>query len=158
MAIKKAYQEIVAYLEDNQGSKVKTILPGVIELASAKSGGGGGGGSTIRRNEAGEVTHIFCYYHKMWEPIAEVEFGKKATSPTGLNNMCKEGTSQWTKQQRVAKKAKEALLDDVAQGIVAPGDIVAKQADIDTARALIVLREDGIGEGTVKAAALDDPD
>jgi len=146
MAIKKAYQEIVAYLEDNKDSKVKTILPGVIELASAKTGGGGGGGSTIRKDDKGNVTHIFCYYHKMWEDVSKVEFGKKATSPTGLSNMCKEGTSAWTKQQRTAKKAKEALLDDVANEVVKPGDIAAKQADIDAARALIVPRVDGIGE------------
>ncbi len=146
MAIKKAYQEIVAYLEDNKDSKVKTVLPGVIELASAKTGGGGGGGSTIRRNDAGEVTHIFCYYHKMWEDVSVVEFGKKATSPTGLNNMCKEGTSAWTRQQRVAKKANESLLNDVASGEVAPSDIAAKQADINEARGLIVPREDGVGE------------
>lgn len=146
MAIKKAYQDIVAFLEDNKDSKVKTILPGVIELASAKTGGGGGGGSTIRRNEAGEVTHIYCYYHKMWEPIDAVEFGKKATSPTGLSNMCKEGTSEWTKQQRAAKKANEDLLASVSAGDTAPGDIAAKQEDIAATKNAIKPRVDGVGE------------
>jgi len=145
MAIKKAYQDVVDYLEANQGSKVKTILPDVIAMCSAKSGGGGGGGAQFRKDADGNVTDIFCYYHKKWEPVAEVEFGKKATSPTGLSNMCKEGTSAWTKAVAAAKKAKAQLLDDVANEVVAPGDIKAKTADIDTARALIVPREDGIG-------------
>lgn len=143
MSIKKAFVDLIAYLEENENSKVKTILPGAIELASARSGGGGS--SNIRRNEAGEVTHIFCYYHKKWEDVTTVEFGKKATSPTGLNNMCKEGTSQWTKQQREAKKAKEALLLQVAAGEVKPEDIAAVTTDIDTAKNMIVPREDGQG-------------
>lgn len=143
MAIKKAFVDLIDYLKQNENSKVKTILDGAIELASAKSGGGGS--SNIRRNDAGEVTHIFCYYHKKWEDISVVEFGKKATSPTGLNNMCKEGTSQWTKQHREAKKAKEALLLQVAAGEVAPEDIAKVSADIDAAREEIVPREDGHG-------------
>ncbi len=143
MAIKKAFVDLIAYLEQNEGSKVKTILPGAIELASAKSSGGGT--SNIQRNEAGEVTHIFCYYHKKWEDVSVVEFGKKATSPTGLNNMCKEGVSQWTKQQRAAKKAKEELLAKVATGEVAPSDIEAVSKDIDAEKDKILPREDGHG-------------
>ena len=145
MAIKKAFVDLVAFLEENEGSKVKTIMPGVIELCSAKSGGGKGGASTFIKNEAGEVTHIFCYYHKKWEAVAEVEFGTKTTSPTGLNNMCKEGTSQWTKQQRAAKKASEALLDQVAAGEVDANDISGLREDIETTRSAVVAREDGHG-------------
>ena len=145
MAIKKAFKDIVEYLEANADSKVKTILPDVIDMCSAKTGGGGGGGSTVRRDEDGTVTAIFCYYHKKWEDPREVEFGKKATSSTGLNNMCKEGTSNWTKQSNAAKKAKSQLLDDVSAGEVAPGDIASVTADIDTARAEVKPREDGHG-------------
>ena len=65
MAIKKAYVELIAYLEKNKDSKVKTILAGAIELCSAKAGGGSGGGQNFKKDATGKVTHVFCYYHKM---------------------------------------------------------------------------------------------
>lgn len=142
--IKKAFEEIVNFLEENKNSKVSTVLDGVIQLASAKAGGGGGAQNFIKDAD-GNVTHIFCYYHKKWEPVAEVEFGKKASSPTGYNSMCKEGTSQWTKQQRAAKKANEELLTQVSAGEVLPGDIASVQEGIAEEKAKIVPREDGIG-------------
>jgi len=145
MAIKKAYEDLIKFLEENPNSKVKTIMPGIIELCSAKRGGGKGGAQTFIKNAADEVTHIFCYYHKKWEAVVEVEFGTKSTSPTGLSNMCKEGTSQWTKQFRGAKKASEELLDKVSTGEIAPSDIAGMKADIEANRATIVPRVDGHG-------------
>lgn len=147
MAIKKAYEELVAFLEENKDSKVKTILPAVEEMCS-KSAAGGGGAQNYIKDADGNVTHVFCYYHKMWEPVTgddAVEYGVKQTSATGLNSMCKEGTSQWTKQQRAAKKAGAELLDAVANGEVAPEDIKKEQEAIDAAKAEIVPREDGVG-------------
>ena len=159
MAIKKAFQDVVAFLEENAGSKVKTILPAVIELCSAKSGGAGGASSFLK-NEAGEVTHIKCYYHNMWEPVnpdgsgddEHCEYGAKATSATKLSNMCKEGTSAWTKQQAAAKKAGAALLTSVAALEVAPEDIPSVQAEIEEARKVVVAREDGLGTEESPAA------
>jgi len=77
--------------------------------------------------------------------VGEVEFGVKANSATGFNSMCKEGTSQWTKQQRAAKKSNEELLQSVANGEVKPEEIGARQAEIDELRKTIVPRADGIG-------------
>lgn len=147
MAIKKAFQPIVDFLETNKDSKVKSIMQGVMDLCSAKSGGGGG--STFVKNDAGVVTHVFCYYHKKWEEVGPCEFGAKASSPTGFNSMCKIGTSEWTKQQRAAKKANEALLASVASGEVAPGDIAKHQADIEVVKGIIVARPDGLGSATI---------
>ena len=155
MAIKKAYVDLIKFLEENQNSKVKTIMDGVIQLCSAKSGGGKGGAQTFIKNDAGEVTHIFCYYHKKWEAVADVEFGTKSTSPTGLSNMCKEGTSQWTKQFRASKKASEELLDKVSTGEIEPGDIAGIKADIETNRAQIVPREDGHGSDDAPGAEVE---
>ena len=144
MAIKKAYVALIEYLEANKDSKVKTILPGAIELCSAKTSGSGTG-ANFKKDKDGNVTHVFCYYHKKWEDVKVVEFGVKSTSPTGLNNMCKEGTSQWTKQHRAAKKANEDLLNDVSDGKVNPADLKGLRADIEATRATIVPREDGHG-------------
>ena len=151
MAIKKAYQEIVAFLEENRNSKVSTILDGVIELASAKVGGGRATENVLRDAE-NNVIAVFCYYHKRYEPVADVEYGKKATSSTGLNSMCKEGTSNWTKQQRVAKKAGEELLDQVMNGELAAEDLEAARGEISKAKDVIVAREDGIGFETLDEA------
>ena len=150
MAIKKAYVDVVAFLEENKDSKVKTILPAIIELCSAKVGGGRNA-ENVLRNEAGEVVAVFCYYHKMYEPVADVEYGKKATSSTGLNNMCKEGTSNWTKQQRAYKKAGEEMLTSIQNGEMEVGDMEAVRAEHTAAKDLVVTREDGIG-----FASLDD--
>ncbi len=143
MAIKKVFADLVNFLEANENSKVKTVMPQILDICSAK--GGGGGVSNFIKDADGNVTHVYCYYHKKWEAVAECEYGAKANSPTGLNSMCKEGTSAWTKQQREAKNANQDLLTAVAKGEVAPGDIAAKQADIEANRAKIIPRADGKG-------------
>lgn len=145
MTIKKAYVEVVDFLEANEGAKVKTILDAVREMCSAKSGGGASGGSTYIKDANGQVTHVFCYYHQKWEDVSAVEYGAKASSATGLNNMCKEGVSEWTKAVREAKKASEELLTKVASGEVAPTDIPAEQEKIELIRKTIKPREDGHG-------------
>jgi hypothetical protein len=143
MAIKKAFAGIIEFLEANQGSKVKTILPEAIQLCSAKIGGGGA--PLFRKNDAGEVTHVFCYYHKMWELVDDVEYGAKANSATGLNNMCKEGVSQWSKQQREAKTAESQILTDLGAGTIAVSDIEDIKAGIEATRCEVVPRADGHG-------------
>ena len=152
MAIKKAYEEVWDFLNKNKSKKVSDILSSVEELCSAKSGGGSGE-PTFLKDAKGNVTHIRCYYHKMWEPVnpdgkgddKHIEYGKKSTSPTGLNNMCKEGVSHWTKQQRAAKAANEQLLQDVAAGKIKPEKIPERQAEIEKDRTKIVPRKDRLG-------------
>lgn len=150
MAVKKAFVDLVSFLEDNSDKKVKSILPDVITMCSAKSGGGGGGASSFHRNADGEVVAIRCYYHKLWMDPRKVEFGAKANSATGLNTMCKDGVSKWTKQQRDAKKAKEQLLADVASGEVDPSTLTDALAEIDATSARIEPREDGYGFETLE--------
>jgi hypothetical protein len=153
--IKKAYATLIGLLEANTTALVSDILPQAIELAAAKTGSGGGKATAFHRNEEGEVVAIKCYYHKLWMDPRVVEFGKKTTSPTGLNNMCKDGVSKWTKQQRDAKTAEANLLSLVAAGEVAVEDIAAKQLDISAATDLIVAREDGYGFETLDECLAD---
>ena len=138
--IKKVYTELVELLEANQNKKVSSIMDQVLELATTKQST-----KNFLTNDKGEVTHVFCYYHKKWEPLAEVEFGKKKHSASGYNSMCKEGVNQWSKQNRDAKKAEAELLDKVASGELAPDDIQKAREDIQAEKAKIVPREDGIG-------------
>lgn len=148
--IKKAYVAIVDLLRANEDARVGDILPNVIELAAAKTGAGGGKATAFHRDENGEVVAIRCYYHKLWMNPAHAEFGKKATSPTGLNNMCKDGVSKWTKQQREIKQAEGELLSRVTAGELAIEDIGAEQEAIAEHAQRIEPREDGYGFETLE--------
>lgn len=150
--VKKAYQPIVDFLIENENKKVSTILDSVIKLAAAKTGGGGRDSQNVIRDADGNVLAVFCYYHKRYEPVADVEYGKKATSSTGLNSMCKEGTSQWTKQQRAFKSGSEELLQKVMDGELAAEDVKAAREELETERKKIIAREDGIGFETLEEA------
>ena len=132
-------------LEANKNKQVSAVLEDVLKLTEAKVGGGGRAASTVIRDKDDNVTHIFCYYHKKWEDVTKAEYGKKASSNTGFNNMCKEGVAAWTKQQRDAKSAKDELLQKVGEGEVKPADIQARMDRIEKNRAKIIPREDGHG-------------
>ena len=135
MTIKKAFIGVHALLLANEDKKVKTVMPELVEIMSAK--GAGGGASSVHRNEAGDVLGILDYYFKVWLPVEYVEYGAKANSASGLNTMCKLGTSLWTKQQRDFKKGKENLLDEVAAGNVLPTDIQSELDALEEARGFI---------------------
>jgi len=142
--VKKQFEEIYAVLEENKGKKVQTILPQLIELMSKKNNASGAANTFIKDDE-GNVVAIFCYYHKKWELVSECEYGSKKGTATGLNTMCKEGVSKWTKQQRVKKAAEAELLTKVSCGDLAVEDIAGEQARILEESKLIVEREDGHG-------------
>lgn len=138
--VKKVYQPLIELLESNKGKKVSSLLPEILELVQSKQIA-----KSYKTDDEGNVTHIFCYYHKMWEPVVDCDYGSKKNTATGLNTMCKEGLSNWTKQQREFRKAKEGILDLVTSGTLAPQDVEAKLTELEEARNAIHTREDGIG-------------
>lgn len=111
--IKKPFVNLISFLEINKDKKVATILDEVKEMFESKKKD-----STIRKDAAGKITHIFCYYHKEWEPVAL--YGTKESSHSGFNTMCKVGVNQWTKQQNDFKKGKDQLLEKVIKGELKP--------------------------------------
>jgi hypothetical protein len=132
MAIKKQFEELLALLQANENKKISTILPQVLTLVSSNQK------STIIRNDEGEVTHIFCYYHKEWESVDL--YGHKQHSASGYNTMCKQGVNQWSKQQREAKKSRDAVLQGVADGTIDPQNLTQLLADIEATRVLVNAR------------------
>lgn len=140
ITIKKQYLEVIALLEANKGKKVSSILDEVLALCEAKKGGSNG--ETFKKDDEGNVTHVFCWYHKEWEAVAEVEYGTKKGTATGLNTMCKQGVSSWTKAQRVAKQQKAELMDKVLSGELTPGtdEVNEALAAIEEQRNTIVAR------------------
>ena len=129
MTIKKQFQDIVALLEANKNKKVSTIMDDILALASSKKKE-----TTFIMDADNKPFAIYCWYHKQWELVDKVEYGAKASNPTGLNNMCKVGTSKWTKAQRDAQKANQQILVDVASGELEPSKILDKQAEIELDR------------------------
>ena len=158
MSIKKVFAPIVALLESaveaNSKVKVTEVLAKVLDLCAAKTGGSTGTSTSVR-NDEGVVVAIKCYYHQTWMDPRVVEFGAKATSTTGLNNMCKEGVRKWTRQQTAAKKAELELLARVQSGDLAISDIAAEQERIAAERAAIIPREDGYGFDSVEECIAD---
>ena len=132
MTIKKQFIELVNLLETNKNKKVSTIMAEVLAMAESKKRD-----STIIKNSDGEVVAIYCYYHKQWEILVNVPYGKKASSASGYNTMCKVGVSMWTKAQSIAKKAKSTILDGVANGSIDPTDIKTKLAEVEAKRLTI---------------------
>lgn len=147
--IKTVYATLVAFLEANVDKRVRDILDEAKEMCSAKQGGGGGARSFHKIDD--KVVAARCGYFGTWYMVDEVEFGAKASSASGLNTMCKAGTSAWTKQNSEYKKAREQLLDAVATGEVAIDDMQAKLAEIEAAKD---LREDAPAGGYATLEAL----
>lgn len=143
MQVKKQYEELYALLQANQNKKVSTIMPAIAELMSRKAGGENSGNNSYT-DETGQLW-VFCYYHKRWENTSIAEYGQKKGTKTGLNTMCKEGVSAWTKGQRVKKQAEANLLDLVAKGELEPSNIGAKQAEIAELAKVIEPRSDEHG-------------
>ena len=131
--IKKDFVSIVAFLEENKTKKVSTILEELKGMCSKKTND-----KTFKVDDNGEVTHVFCYYHKQWEAISEVTYGPKKNTASGLNTMCKEGVSNWTKQQRIAKKAKEELLTKIGLGELLVENLQEEQDLIEVERTKII--------------------
>ena len=138
--VKKAFVNLINFLQENADKKVKSILPKAIAMCAPRQGGGGGAATSFHRDENGNVVAQRCYYHQKWMDPAIVEFGTKTNSASGLNSMCKDGMSKWTKQQRVAKKQKEDLLAAVAAGDVPSDEIATRLAKIeDDCKAVVAI-------------------
>lgn len=150
MTIKKAYTEVHALLVSAKADKKidENVFQKAVELMSAKRGGSSGETTAIR-NDKGEVVAVRCFYYKRWMPVVgdkAVEFGVKKTTSTGLNTMCKAGSSLYTKQLSAYKKAKEEMLDKVSSGEVKPADVKANLEKLEKDRHTIAKTELGFAK------------
>jgi len=133
--IKKGYTDLYAILLANADKKVKTVMDLLIPIMESQQRD-----KNHYIDEDGRLV-IFCYYHKQWEWVDQVPYGKKANTVTKLNTMCKVGTNQWTKQQREFKSAGTDLLELVASGELLPEDISTKTDEFEEHRIRIVPLE-----------------
>ena len=128
MSTLKSFQEVVVFLQANEDKKVSDILEEVLLMTISKKVA-----EVTRINEKGQL-EIYCWYHKEWENTTIIEYGKKASTETGLNTFCKVGVNQWTKQQADSKKEKAELLTSVAEGTVKVEEINKRLAEIELKR------------------------
>lgn len=136
--IKKAFQPIMSLLATNIGELLtQEVYDEAVALTCAKTGAGGSHATSFHKDDEGNVVAIRCSYFGEWFRVDEVEFGQKASAASGYNPMCKAAVSAWTKQQSEFKKAKEALLTQVAEGEVAPEEIPAAIEALEEARTTI---------------------
>ena len=148
MTIKKQFVELVNLLESNKDKKVSTILDEIYSLVESKKKE-----TTYILDQDGNPFAIFCWYHKQWELLSEVEYGSKASHHSGYNIMCKIGVNKWTKQQSVVKNAKTALLDEVVAGKLTPKDVSSRVEEIENQRYSIDMDNSSNGsiqEPTIK--------
>ncbi len=150
--IKKAYIAICSLIAANPALTCEEIYPQVEALASAKVGGGGSSVTSFHKDDEGNVVVARCAYHDKYFLTSEVEFGKKASSASGLNTMCKDGTSKWTTQLSKFKKAKEQLLTDVGAGDVEATDIASITLELEAKRNEVVAMDDFTGYDTLEDA------
>jgi len=115
---------LVKFLEANRDKQVGEIQAELLALISKSRASKR---TTSVRDSAGNVFAIFCYYHKTWELVSEVEYGKKASSSTGLNTMCKIGQRSWTKQQALIKKVDPQLLAELQAGTLQVQNLSAEK-------------------------------
>ncbi len=139
MKMKKVFQPIIDLLNVNLEASVTDILPSVMELCAV--GVKGTRETKVKRDADGNPTEIFCYYHAEWEKLEDVSYGTKKGSTTGFSNMCKLGSTQWSRQKRVADKATTEILNDVMEGTLAREDIQARKDEIEAERTIIVPLE-----------------
>ncbi len=117
--VKKAFQPLYELLEANKSKKIATMLPEILELIAKSKNSGSDTGRNFVKDQDGNVIAVYCYYHKQWELVEHVPYGKKASNTsTGLNTMCKLGVSAWTKQQRIFARDKDALLNDFIADLI----------------------------------------
>ena len=140
MTIKKPYVDLIDFLKVNSNKKVSTILDEIKEMCESKKSQS----STIKDNNDNTIA-IYCYYHKQWELVEDVPYGKKVSTISGFNTMCKVGVSKWTKAQKTSKDAKNDLLDKVSSGDILPEDIKSLTDDIEIQRVTIDETDKPIG-------------
>jgi len=127
------YSSVVEFLEANKTKKVSTILEELLafEIKSTSSR------TTTSHYVEDNLIAIYCYYHKQWELVSEVEYGKKASSTTGLNSMCKIGVKKWTLQQKKIKMVNETILEMLTSGELLLEDLpTTKQSMIEDCKVI----------------------
>jgi hypothetical protein len=133
LTIKKDLQDLHSELQSLVGKKLsqKVLDDITARFLATKNSNGSGSRTTAYYDENRNLVAVFCYYHKCWELVDHIEYGNKAGTKTGLNTMCKEGVSAWTKANRQKTKAKDDLLSMFTNGQIDSDVFKHKLSELD---------------------------
>lgn len=108
--------DILNFLEENKSKKVSVIFDELSVMINTLSAKSNRPGRTFLVGPDNKVYAIYCYYHKQWELLSEVEYGQKVSSSHGYNTMCKAGVRDWTRQQKELKLLGNEVLSKIESG------------------------------------------
>lgn len=132
-ATKKSYSNIVDYLEAKKGQLITDdIMQTIYSLTNQKNSQ-----SSKAIYQDDKLIAIYCWQHKQFELLDEVEYGLKASSSTGYNTFCKIAVRVWTTKQKMLKAVAVDVLKDVEAKKIDVKEIKAemskRRAKIETA-------------------------
>lgn len=141
-------EQVVALCTEHEASEELTAA--LNELTKPKVGGGSADVNdytVFGEDEA--VTHIFCTYHKKWEPLldeaGEPLFKANDKVKNGYERECTEATASWRAESKVFKATKDGAIQDLLDGNIGNDEAKAIIAGAEEARAVHSDREDGLG-------------
>jgi hypothetical protein len=137
LTIKKDHIELHQYLQSLINKKLteKLVADIATRFLATKNNNGSGSRTTAYYDSNRNLVAVYCYYHKQWELVEHIAYGVKSGTKTGLNTMCKEGVSAWTKNNRATVKAKDELLGLFTAGSITSDEFKEKLTMLDTAAA-----------------------
>jgi len=155
MTKQKLHEEVLALCTTHKAPA--KLVEALSELTKPKVGGSSDVADYTVFNSDGVITHIFCTYHKMWEPVSTIVlneddeevsvslFKENDKTKNGFERECIEGTTSWREQTKVFKTTNDAVVADMLEGAI--DNVKAKELiTIATeARAIHTPRADNLG-------------
>jgi len=163
MTKQKLHETVLALCVTHKAPKA--LSDALSDLTKPKVGGSSDVNDYTVFDKDGNVTHIFCTYHKLWEPVSkdgEDEDGEDITvtlfkvndkTKNGFERECIEGTTSWREQSKVFKTTNDSVVSDLLEGAIDNIKAKALLADAATARAKHVARADKLGAAEKPAGA-----
>lgn len=136
----KNYTDLATLLSENSKARISTYAEQILLLAKPITRNA----KTSMRKD-GEVVAIFCYYHKQWELLSEVDYGKKASSNTGCNTMCKAGVNAWTRQNNTIKQIGSTILSLLENDKINVNEISTTKTRLEAEARIIDISTKPIG-------------
>jgi len=141
-------EQVVALCTKHEASEELTAA--LNELTKPKVGGGSADVNDYTVFDAdGTVTHIFCTYHKKWEPVADEAgdslFKVNEKVKNGYERECTEATASWRNESKVFKATKDGAIQDLLDGNIGNDEAKDIITEAEATRAVHTEREDGLG-------------
>ena len=152
MTKKKLHEEVLALCAKHKASG--KLTEELSALTIPKVGGSSDVTDYTVFDEESQPTHIFCNYHKKWEPVTAVDedenevvlFDADEKGKNGYKRYCIMADSQYKEASKVFNASKKAIMDDVLDGKMEGPAAKVQIDELTTARATHPEREDGLGE------------